>query len=88
MFVNNQLVGRQDSPTPVDSDPKTGNFTIGAGNAGDGPFAYADVLVDEVEVWYADRDLLVAFDYLLRGEKHSLFYYCVLLHCRKWQRLQ
>lgn len=74
MFVNNQIVGRQDSPTVVYSYPKTGHFLIGAGLPRDGPFTYADVLVDEVEVWYADRDQLVAFDYLLRGEqKHDRF---------------
>lgn len=84
MFVNNQMVGRQDSPTVVYSYPRTSRFLIGAGNPRDGPFTYADMLVDEVEVWYADRDQLVAFDYLLRGEKHDSFIgFLVLLEMAK-----
>jgi len=86
VFVNNRLVGYRKNPVTVQQRPYSesdslvliGNTNM-ADNDSERTFS-ANVLIDEVEMWYRDRDNIIAFDYILRG---YLFIYSALcsLHC-------
>ena len=77
VFVNNDIVG--DDPEPSDSvvrpDRGQNHFYIGKENEGASPggrFHYPRLTIDNVEVWYATRDYLIANDYILRGRSRGL----------------
>ncbi|XP_052825988.1 uncharacterized protein LOC106882798 isoform X1 [Octopus bimaculoides] len=64
MYINNELVGYSEG---VNFDRSlTGNkeFYIGAPSTGYG--ANPNFAIDEMEIWYGNRDNLVAFDYINR----------------------
>ena len=72
VYVNNRLQGvdsRPDTVSPAPDKP-TNHVYVGRANRDDvngRNFRFPDVMLDDVETWYADRDYLVAFGYLVRG---------------------
>lgn len=73
VFVNNRLVGSRENPVTVQQrqPSETGSLVlIGNANTADSDSEQtfsANGIIDEVEMWYRDRDNLIAFDYILRG---------------------
>ena len=73
VYVNNRLQGTDARPqrVPRKTGTRTNHVYIGRANSDDENgrhFRFPDVVIDDVETWYADRDYLVAFGYLVRGE--------------------
>ena len=70
VFLNNKLVEDKKMPISTLKKPVGGHFLIGKANNRDADptrFKFPDTLVDELEVWFRDRDNLIAFDHILRG---------------------
>jgi len=73
VFINNRFVGSRETPVTVQQRPHPGTESlvlIGNANAVDSDFEQTfstNGVIDEVEMWYRDRDNLIAFDYILRG---------------------
>lgn len=73
LYLNNTLVAftsytRPSPPQPIQSNP---HVLVGRANIGDTDQINrpADVVVDEMEIWYGRREELLAFDFILRGKK-------------------
>ena len=83
LYVDNRLVSwttaQRVAPKP---DKDDNHFYIGRANNGDTPndyFKYPDVTLDEMEIWYSNRDDLLAFDYIQRGKARKyMFLLCLL----------
>jgi len=78
VFINNRLIGSRRTPAAVQQrlPPETDNLVL-IGNANtvdsdDEQTFSANAVIDEVETWYRDRDNLIAFDYILRGQSLPL----------------
>ena len=49
--------------------PEMDRFYLGRGDGSDNDVKYANASMDEVEYWHLNRDDLIAFDYILRGNR-------------------
>jgi len=73
VFVNRVLrdkLAYSDAEPVSSARPKTkGRFLVGFADDVDMdvPVLYGDFIVDEVELWFQDRDTLLAFGYIIRG---------------------
>jgi len=72
IFVNNRLIAsREIAVTVQQRQPSEDSLVlIGNANAADSDSERtfsANGVIDEVEIWYRDRDNLIAFDHILRG---------------------
>ena len=71
MYFDNKIVSYTTGPTSVPLKPDRGqdHFFIGRANPGDtNNFKYPSATFDEMEMWYLNRDDLLAFDYIQRGK--------------------
>lgn len=77
LYLNNTLVAHSTFVDSVNNAPVTAtrpHVLFGKANPGDSTDVTrtADMVVDEMEVWYGRREELLAFDYILRGKYQSL----------------
>jgi hypothetical protein len=56
--------------------PNLNQFYLGRGNVDMLGKRYADAVVDDVYYFFARREYLLAFDYIMRGERRSFFLIC------------
>ena len=70
VYVNNTLVHKATYVNvPVETRNTGTKFYVGRSNIGDSVERsnYADMKIDEMEIWYGRREELLAFDYIKRG---------------------
>ena len=84
IFVNNRLMASTEIPVTVEQGQPSEDSLVLIGNANtadsDSERTFsADGVVDQVEIWYRDRDNLIAFDHILRGQLYSA-QVCLALH--------
>lgn len=73
MLVNLETVARAARSQSKDtgSSSQSNNLFIGRGNSEDEQYTAA--VIDELELWYGDREKLIFFDFIQRGTKISVF---------------
>ena len=76
VYVNNELRGHTQDYKNVAIKDSGGASHVYFGRANgidtsSGRPGFADFSVDEAEIWYADRDYLIAFNYILRGKSST-----------------
>ena len=73
MYINGSVLaesGSQGHPRSDDEriyDPNQDGFYVGRGNPLATDERYSAMAVDDLTYWYSDRDYLIAFDYIERG---------------------
>ncbi|BFZ21895.1 hypothetical protein BsWGS_24934 [Bradybaena similaris] len=71
LYINNELEAETTTPAartdPPSRSAETNSFYLGRGNVDMTAARYAEATYDELEVWYADRDYLIAHGYIQRG---------------------
>lgn len=82
MLINLVLRGELSyfESTTAHTSPQTkGRFLVGFADDPDVDIEarYGDLIVDELELWFQDRDTLLAFGYIERGQTKRL----AIFHC-------
>ena len=72
LYINNKLVDEHKAPaiSMIRTPPSDSSVLVGKSNAQDGEGVrtkFGDFVVDELEFWFRDRDNLIAFEHILRG---------------------
>lgn len=69
VYINGHLSGQQTEPTHTTPRNSTGHLLIGYADDVDPlqPVHFADFIIDQTEIWLQDRNTLIAFNYIARG---------------------
>ena len=70
VFIDNKLVGHASIPIVRDSTqtvPEMEPFHVGRGDGKQSNSLYGVMTVDDLEYWFGNREYLLAFDYIQRG---------------------
>ena len=81
VYVDSKLVGSDGAgrSVPEREVPSDNHVLVGGANPSDTdgrPYQYGNVIIDDMETWFSDRDFLMANDYIIRGIRS-----CILLVC-------
>ena len=72
LYVDQELVQESaeviDRTDQMESNPNSKNFYVGRGDGLESGSKFGKFSADDLEYWYADREYLLAFGYIQRGE--------------------